>query len=169
MAKKTYRKFSKKGLSKKNKLRKSKRKYLRSKRKSRKHGGILQGAFDGHYPCIPGLTQNGKFQYFLCELAKYYYYKMNKDTTREETHKQKLINMGIPQDKLDQFYKEVTKEDTAEVTAEDTAEVTADTIKEKLYDTLVIKNNLTKILGPTPYTGIRGDIWDARERIVFGG
>ena len=39
MAKKTYRKFSKKGLSKKNKLRKGKRKSLRSKVKNRKHWG----------------------------------------------------------------------------------------------------------------------------------
>ena len=101
MAKKTYRKFSKKGLSKKNKLRKSKRKSLRSKRKSRKHGGYGQLASSGpeikksyltygHLPC----DTTNKFQNFLCELAKYYYYKMNKGDkarTKEEDHKQKLI------------------------------------------------------------------------------
>ena len=114
MAKKTYRKFSKKGLSKKNKLRKSKRKSLRSKRKSRKHGGYGQLASSGpeikksyltygHLPC----DTTNKFQNFLCELAKYYYYKMNKGDkarTKEEDHKQKLIarekerGMGIKED-----------------------------------------------------------------------
>ena len=162
MVKKTYRKFSKKGLSKKNKLRKSKRKSLRSKRKSRKHGGdeepssgptITRGAHWGHTKC----DTTNKFQYFLCELAKYYYYKMNKDTTREDAHKKKLIDMGIPEDKLDQFYQEVTAEDTADV------------IKQKLYNKLVIKNELKKILEPAPYTGIRGDIWDARESMDFSG
>ena len=121
MVKKTYRRFSKKGLSKKNKLRKSKRKSLRSKRKSRKHGGD-EGSSSG--PKITkryltyghtGCDTTNKFQYFLCELAKYYYYKMKKDTTREDAHKQKLIEMGIPEENLDQFYNEVTAEDTADV------------------------------------------------------
>lgn len=170
MVKKTYRKFSKKGLSKKNKLRKSKRKSLRSKRKSRKHGGYDGSAEEGslgpeikkryftygHFPC--DTTNN--FQNFLCELAKYYYYKMNKDErarTKEEDHKQKLIDMGIVEKNLDEFYNEVTKEDTA------------DTIKDKLKEKLGIKKNLQKILEPAPYTGIRGDIWDARKLIAFGG
>ena len=49
MAKKTYRKFSKKGLSKKNKLRKGKRKSLRSKVKNRKHkGGSMLHLYPGH-------------------------------------------------------------------------------------------------------------------------
>lgn len=177
MVKKTYRKFSKKGLSKKNKLRKSKRKSLRSKRKSRKHGGYGQLASSGpeikksyltygHLPC----DTTNKFQNFLCELAKYYYYKMNKGDkarTKEEDHKQKLIarekerGMGIKEDKLDGLYDEVT--------AEVTADVTADTIKEKLYDKLVIENNLKKILGQTPYTGRRWDIWDARKKMDFSG
>ena len=82
---------------------------------------------------------------------------MNKDTTREDAHKKKLIDMGIPEDKLDQFYQEVTAEDTADV------------IKQKLYNKLVIKNELKKILEPAPYTGIRGDIWDARESMDFSG
>jgi len=122
MAKKTYRKFSKKGLSKKNKLRKSKRKSLRSKRKSRKHGGNAQeGSLGpkitkryftyGHLPC----DTTNKFQYFLCELAKYYYYKMNGKKQKEDAHKQKLIDMEIPEGKLDGLYDEVTAEDTAYV------------------------------------------------------
>ena len=168
-------------------MRKSKRKSLRSKRKSRKHGGdegpssespLTPGYVYGHKSCgtVRGTIEDIKcqskkvkayseskrwerswqlsehkkklaesmriygiynfeegeeiFTVFLFELANYYYYKMYQETKsryfkhkslREEyekqiaAHKQKLIDMGIPEDKLDQFYDKVTAEDTADV------------------------------------------------------
>ena len=69
MAKKTYRRFSKKGLSKKNKLRKSKRKSLRSKRKSRKHGGGKVICGKNHFGDGQGLEE-GTPEYIICQAKK---------------------------------------------------------------------------------------------------
>lgn len=82
MVKKTYRRFSKKGLSKKNKLRKSKRKSLRSKRKNRKHGG------NDYLPCnLHTPTTRGWKAYQECEVRKVDKYREMADNAQNEEEK----------------------------------------------------------------------------------
>ena len=80
MVKKTYRRFSKKGLSKKNKLRKSKRKSLRSKRKSRKYGGWRErcSRFSGQ-------------DYIECERRKAINYRDQGNEKKREEHANKAL------------------------------------------------------------------------------
>ena len=116
MAKKTYRRFSKKGLSKKNKLRKSKRKSLRSKRKSRKHGGlppvsITRGEYWGHESCG---TKRGNLADIICQSKKVKAYSNSnrlRDFGQLSEHEEKLTesikkygedrHVKIPDKKID--------------------------------------------------------------------
>ena len=90
MVKKTYRRFSKKGLSKKNKLRKSKRKSLRSKRKSRKYGGYELGFKLSCGMQFPGGGQD----YIDCESEKAKKYESEGNEEKRQKHADKALREG---------------------------------------------------------------------------